>query len=167
MYSKKPHAGLNNQKKLFWKFVKVVMWGAESCNQQETEAEQVICNKNVRGIRGSTARSLCSENMPKNSRARIFCLQLCLKITVDFLPQYALLREDVPILMLQLSSPVLAYLLHILEVTKHCLSFLSRRTNIYVVCESVCGPGLKETKHGPVPKATHVNRKISIYVCVL
>lgn len=64
---------------------------AESCNQQETEAEQVICNKNVRGIRGSTARSLCNENMPKNSRARIFCLQFCLKIAVDFLPQQALL----------------------------------------------------------------------------
>lgn len=58
-------------------------------------------------------------------------------------------------------------LLGILEVTEHCLSFLSHRTNIYVVCESVCGPGLKETKHGPIPKATHSNGKFSIYVCVL
>lgn len=53
---------------------KLLCGEAESCNQQEAEAEQVICNKNVRGIRGSTPRSLCNENMPKNSRARIFCL---------------------------------------------------------------------------------------------
>lgn len=76
---------------------KLLCGEAESCNQQETEAEQVICNQNVRGIRGSTARNLCNENMPKNSRARIFCLQCCLKVPVDFLPEQALLGRTCPL----------------------------------------------------------------------
>lgn len=69
--------------------------------------------------------------------------------------------------MLQLSSPVLAYLATYLGSHKALPQLSLSRTNIYIVCESVCGPGLKETKHGPIPKATHVNEKISIYVCVL
>lgn len=45
--------------------MKLVSGEAESCNGQRNEVEQVNGNKNVRGIRGSTARSLSSENMPK------------------------------------------------------------------------------------------------------
>lgn len=86
---------------------KLLCGEAESCNQQETEAEQVICNRNVRGIRGSTARSLRNENMPKNSRARNFCLQS--ENPNGFLASILSPGEAMPILMLQLSSPVLAH----------------------------------------------------------
>lgn len=44
---------------------KLVSGEAQPCNRPENEAEQVNGNKNARGIRGSTARSLNSKNMPK------------------------------------------------------------------------------------------------------
>lgn len=42
----------------------------ESYNRQGNEAEQVNDNKNVRGMRGSTARSLSSQNMPKQWQSK-------------------------------------------------------------------------------------------------